>query len=199
MEEKYGQKSVAAPNTSSTLDFTGTEWDLIRAGAQEDTETPLDPPATQGDMIQKVDQLAHDLKNKLANESDDLQLVDGITKFVERYMKLAATGRSRARLASALHMFGSTAGTVHTTRGGPRLRHGKRIPVQSTAAGRRRKGITRGKAKIPAGRPVGTHNHKEKRAEEDRYHLPTRKPPKGKRPHNLSRSISQGSQNAGKW
>ena len=162
MEEKYGEKSTAPHNPSSTPDFTGTAWDLIRAGAQEDAENPIDPPATPDDMIQKVDQLACDLKNKLTNESDDLQLVSGITKFVERYMKLAASGRSHARLASALHMFGSTAGAVHSTRHGPRLRHGKITPVQATASGRRRKGITRGKAKIPAGRPVGNYQTKGK-------------------------------------
>ena len=122
----------------------------MRAGAEGDTETsdPIPPTQEHDSVILKVDQLADDLKNKLINESDDLQLISGISKFVERYLNLSGSKRSQARLASALHMFGSSAGAAHSTRSTPLLRHGKRIPVQATAAGRRRKGITRGKGKI---------------------------------------------------
>ena len=76
-DKKYGKKQVVS---LSDPDFTGTEWDLLRAGAHDDSEVPRS--TSQNDVISKVDKVAADLKSKLTSEADDLQLISGITKFV---------------------------------------------------------------------------------------------------------------------
>ena len=72
-----------------------------------------------------------------------------------------------------------------------RLRHGRRITVQATAAGRRRKGMKRGKTMQIAGRPAGSHY--------ENYSMVVRNEAKGKRVHSFSTNVTKGTQNAGKW
>ena len=103
-------------------------------------------------------------------------------------------------MASAFHKFGWVFGGTVTRQAGA-LRHGRRIPVQATAAGRRRKILSRGKAKAQAGRPVKYKGlvKRTKSKALSRYHLPIRnvKPPKHQ--HSLSGNIQLCQQNAGKW
>ena len=137
--------------------------------------------------------MAEDMKNLLRN---DPQLSSGIDNFISRYFNLSSR-KSYALLASALHGFGrQSTGVVHDVN---HLRRGHKIPIQATAAGRRKRGVSRGKGKIPAGRPVKVQTGSKSKAMITRYFLPVRKAPKGKRPHNLSLSTVIGTQNAGKW
>ncbi len=111
-------------------------------------------------------------------------------KFVDRY-KCYSSHKSNTMLASALHKFGWVfGGSVSSQRFG-RLRHGKRITVQATAAGRCRIGA---KAPLVPGRPTGSQA-----IGIDKHSMPVRNEPKGKRVHSLSHNISKSQQNAGKW
>ena len=122
-------------------------------------------------------------------KENDPQLKAGFKKFIKRYNKMTRT-KTTALLTSAFHCFVSRSGGFATTLCGGRLRRGPRIPIQATAAGRRKTG-TRGKATIPKGQLV-TAAQKVKRLRESRHCMPVRRKPKGKRPHNLTESINKG-------
>ena len=166
---------------------------MIRSGAQDDSTTSEHSDTDYEYMSKLIDSMAEDMKNNLLR--NDPQLSSGIDKFISRYFNLSSR-KSYALLASALHGFGKqSTGVVHANH----LRHGPRIPIQATAAGRRKRGVSRGKGKIPAGRPAKAQTGCKLKAIITRYFLPVRKEPKGKRPHSLSLNISKGTQNAGKW
>ena len=82
---------------------------------------------------------------------------------------------------------------------GESLRHGKRISVRATAAERRKGSMSRAKARVIPGKPVKLARNDEKIDASSRYHLPIRRPLKGRLPHSLKANIDKGSQNAGKW
>ena len=197
LEEKYTLVKKDVSTSTSQPDFTGTEWDLIRSGAQDDPTVCNVSMETYTDyeyMSKMIESMAEDMKKNMLR--NDPQLSSGIDKFILRYFNLSSR-KSYALLASALHGFGKqSTGVVHTTN---HLRHGPRIPIQATAAGRRKRGVSRGKAKIPAGRPIRAQTGSKSKAVITRYFLPTRKEPKGKYPHNLSLSTIKGTQNAEKW
>ncbi len=117
--------------------------------------------------------------------------------FLRRYHNLTQNGTfQNARLSSALHRFGWVfGGTIRSSQGGSMCR-GRRIPVNAKAAGRRRKFVSRGKAKLPPGRPKGM---KVAHYSPSQFQLPSRRQPPGKRLHSLQASILSGTQNAGKW
>ena len=123
-------------------------------------------------------------------------MVSGIEKF-KKYQEMCAS-TTTAKLASALHQFAWSPEKKLIVRPGL-LRKGYRIPVQATAAGRRRKGISRGKGTVTSGRPPKPNCTAGKENDINRYNVPTRREPKGKRPHNFSANVSKGLQNAGKW
>ena len=124
----------------------------------------------------------------------DLQLSSGVTSFITKFNKLSAP-RLRPKLASAFHQFGWEMGTTTITQAG-QIRHGKRIAVQATAAGRRRKVISRGKSRQLSGRPS---KGSQKAAEWLKHSLSIRNEPKGCRIHSLQTNIQAGQQNAEKW
>jgi len=178
----------------------GSHWNLIRAGAL-DFEPELDKENNEqagnteesqcSDIYVRLDQAMNTLKEKLT-ASCDPQLLSGVNKFLTRFEKLSEH-RSLAKLSSAFHQFGWEMGTTTRIQGG-QIRHGKRIPIQSTSAGRRRTGMSHGKGKITAGRPVNsTHSSLMK------HNMPVRRKAKGKRRHSLFSNIQLGLQNAGKW
>ena len=74
------------------------------------------------------------------------------------------------------------------TQGG-QLRHGKQIPVQATATGRRAV-KSHGKRRQTPGHPG---------LKQSRHYLPIRNEPMGRRVHSLKENIQVGQQNAGKW
>ena len=163
-----------------------------------------DPNGSMGDHFQSdvdfeenidVQSLKGEVDNFTSSQlihADDIQLVNGVTKFLRRYNSLSGY-KSTAR--SAFHQFGWIYGgaVLHASTKGT-IRHGKRIAVQATAAGRRCGKNSRGKSRIPAGRSC-TNTF----SLSDVHSMPTRNKPKGKRLHSLQEIISKGLQNAGKW
>ena len=175
-------------------DFSNSAWAVISAVAREDEGECTKSEHEDEDMEVQLEETFQDMKKRL--KENDPQLKAGFKKFIKRYNKMTQT-KTTALLTSALHCFGSKSGGFATTLSGGRLRRGPRIPIQATAAGRRKTG-TRGKGAIPKGRPV-TAAQKATRPWESRHCMPVRRKPKGKRPHNLTESINKGQQNAGKW
>lgn len=103
---------------------------------------------------------------------------------------------ANATIGSALFKFGwKHGGTIKSTQGGY-FRRGQRIPIGAKAASRRRSGVSKGKAKIPSGRPKGA---KIACFPKSKYVMKLRRQPKGKRPHALHLSIVKGTQNAEQW
>lgn len=194
--------NTANTNTANTSDFTGSSWDVVRAGALDDNNddtgvTEILDSTRKRDLLDKIDSMAETMKHQL--DSNDPQLVPGIEKFLVRFHDLSAL-RTTGCLASALHTFGTEARRGVSLACGKR-RWGKRIGVQATASGRRKYG-SRGKAQVTAGRPRSSYVCKViEKEKHTRYTIPTRKKNQveKKRPHNLSLNISLGKQNAGKW
>lgn len=124
------------------MDFSSTHWDLIRAGAYD-----YEDPKLIEETCKKIDSVAEDLKRRLSEHPLDEQLFSGTNKFIHRY-NCYSFSKSNAMLASALHKFGWIFGGSITTQKFGRLRHGKRITIQATAAGRCRKGVKKGKLQL---------------------------------------------------
>ena len=142
---------------------------------------------------------ASTLNSILQCEGDPKPLSTGVTKFISRFDKLSAPSMC-LKLASALHApiwLGN--GTATITQAG-QIRHGKRIGVQATTVGRRRKVKSKGR-QVP-GWPSKGSLTSQKAAEvlaQSRHYLPIRNKPKGRTIHSLRTNIKTGQQNAGKW
>ncbi len=200
--------SMPSSSTSSSLkdgpDFSMSCWDLIRGGELEETEKggelekePLISAGKKAELESHIDSLAETLRAGLA--SDDQQLINGTEKFLTRFDALSQMP-FKARLASALHNFGSEQrGTAASIKCGF-LRRGKRIGVQATATGRRKYG-TKGKAPAEQGRPVKNTSAIPRKPCTSRYTLPKRSHNQmsKKRAHSLAENIRLGKQNGGKW
>ena len=152
----------------------------------QDVSNPL-PRFNIEQTCKKIESVAEDLKKRLKEEPVDEQLLYGANKFVDRYF----SNKTNAMLTSALNRFGWVFGGSVSSQKFGRLRHGRRITVQATAAGRRRKGMKRGKTMQIAGRPAGSHY--------ENHSMVVRNEAKGKRVHSFSTNVTKGTQNAGKW
>ena len=158
------------------------------------------------ETLSQLKVVMEDMTKHLQQKDQDYNMVSGIEKFVKRYQDMCARYQDMcaryqdmcAKLASALHQFAWYPGEKLTVQPGL-LRRGYRIPVQATAAGRRRKGTPRGKGTVTSGRPLKLHCTGGKENDTNRYNMPTRREPKGKRPNNFSVNVSKGLQNVGKW
>ena len=108
---------------------------------------------------------------------------------------------SNNRIASAFNRFGWVFGGNITSIQGGILRRGRRIVVQASAAGRRRKTLSRGKAKVTPGRPIKNENSTRRTQGNDnsKYFIPPRNLKPAKRLHSLTANIALSQQNAGKW
>ena len=96
LEEKYTQIKKDVSASTSQPDFTGTEWDLIRSGAQDDPTVCNVSMETYTDyehMSKMIESMAEDMKNNLLR--NDPQLSSGIDKFISRYFNLQACQLSR--------------------------------------------------------------------------------------------------------
>ena len=185
-------------------DFTSPSMDLIQSGAKpddDDDDTSLESNDMQlqarvQEACSAIDKIADDLKEKLKEQNE--QLLFGVEKFSSGYHNLKG---SIPLLTSSLYRFGWTFGGSVTSRKGGHLRHGRRISVQATAAGRRKGTKSRGKARVTPGAPVKSARGKTSEIydTDSRYYIPTRRPPKGRRPHSLTCNVERGQQNAGKW
>ena len=106
------------------------------------------------ELCAKIDSVTSRLKEII--NSGDQQLSSGVSKFIAIFDKLSAP-RMRPKLTSAFRM-GDWCNYITQ---GDQLRHGKRISVQATAAGRRRAVKSHGKRRqIP--RHPGKHSQVQK-------------------------------------
>ena len=144
--------------------------------------------------MKQIEEFAEDITARVRQNT---LVAQGMQTFLKRYKNMAESGPfHNARISSALHRFGWVfGGSIRSTQGGY-LRRGRRIPVNVMSAGRRRKSASRGRAKLPPGRPKGI---KVATYPTSRYNIPNRKQAPGKRIHSLIHSIQQGTQNSGKW
>ena len=183
--------------TNDGPDFSLPCWAVVREDAKDTSEMETRGKHSSNeeignDLEVKLEEVFQDLKSKL--KENDPQINTGVQKFIDRYN----TMKSNALLASALHQFGSMYAGVATSRQEGRLRRGPRIPIQATAAGRRKYG-SRGKSAAPKGRPSIHYTSKPNTSSAHRHMMPVRREPKGKKPHSLAANIRAGQQNAGKW
>ena len=161
--------------------------------ASEDIVLPGESDSS--DLLQELDSVIADLKIRLQQPDPNLRL--GVKKFIDRYNKMKRSN-STALMTSSFHCFGRTPGGTITSVQGGSIRRGRRIPVQATAAGRRKYG-SKGKAPSTVGRPPANKQKENLVPASSRFTLPLRNKAKGKRPHNLALSVVKGTQNAGKW
>lgn len=184
-------------NNHPITDFSESCWDLIQTGATAEVQSDETIDQQKKSLLSnKIDTIAKVLKDAII--SDDHQLFSGTEKFIKRFDTLSSFP-SKARLASALHCFGSEHyGASESLKSGL-LRRGKQIRVQATATGRRKYG-TKGRGPAQSGRPR-SRKLITARKQASRYTLPIRRKNqvKQKRSHSLSANIKLGRQNAGKW
>ena len=202
LHQKKQEKSVCPikPSGSNSPVFSESAWDLIRSSTMENdpeqscTSTGKSANFNTDELVKQIEEFAQDITSRVKVNTS---IAEGMQTFLRRYKSLTESGKfHNARLSSALHRFGWVfGGTIKSTQGGY-LRRGRRIPVNAQAAGRRRKSVSRGKAKLPPGRPK---NMTLAEYPPSRYAMPNRKEAPGKRLHSLKDSISKGRQNAGKW
>ena len=72
------------PSSLDTMDFTSTHWDLIQAGAYEDSEEPATDKISPNveETRKMIDSVAEDLKRRLREHPLDEQLFSGT--FIDR-------------------------------------------------------------------------------------------------------------------
>ncbi len=135
VEEKRQELAQSAP-PADMPDFSGSEWDLIRASAGvEDTTSANNinecSGINLGGILEGIDEFAQDMKARVTATP---LVAQGIETFLRRYREMKACNFATARLSSALHRFGWVfGGSIRSTQGG-HLRRGRRIPVNSQAA-----------------------------------------------------------------
>ena len=140
----------------------------------------------------------HTFLGKLYMQEDNKQLVFGAEKSISHYNKLK---HNLTLLTSALHQFWLDIRWVSNKKEGGNFRHGWWIAVQAIAAGRR-KGLSRGKAKVTLGKPLGLLKGQPpaKKQLDSWYILPTWWETKGKRKHSLKLSMHRkGASESHEW
>lgn len=189
------------PDGKEMIEKTKSEtcWAIIEEGSKDEEivecQNGLDdnPEFKKNESIEAaLNEVFVDISEKLKQK--DPQFISGIQKFIDRYNGI----KSDAVLASSFHKFGKFDTGKSTCLRAESVRHGIRIPIQASAAGRRKYG-TRGKGPSSKGRPSKYQRRLIPRKPCSRYTMTIRKEPKGKRHHNLSKAIRVGQQNAGKW
>ena len=101
-------------------------WDLVRASIEEVRRAEDDVVDEYERLCQGIYQICSNLKKLLSSRSP--QLMSGVSRFSNKFNKHSSSRLSESKLASCFHQFGWDMG---------KIRHGKRIPIQATAAGRR--------------------------------------------------------------
>lgn len=182
---------------------------MMKEGAADDSDKAVTQEVTilpssideKDTLDEEITAVFEDMKKRLANDTSG-QFKLGVKKFCQRYKMMSQQKFSDNRIASSFNKFGWVFGGSVTSVQGGLLRQGRRIAVQATAAGRRRKTLTRGKAKAPPGRPVKKEANIARTKSElpvSRYHIPPRNQKPPKRLHSLSKNVELSQQNAGKW
>ena len=139
------------------------------------------------ETLSQLKVVMEDMAKHLQQKDQDYNMVSGIEKFLKFYQDMC-TSSTTVKLASTLHQFAWSPGKKLSVQSGL-LRRGYRIPVQATAAGRRRKGTTGGKGTVTSGRPLKVNCTGGKENDINRYNMPTRREPKGKCTHSFSVNV----------
>ena len=192
----------------TSVEFPSNDWKIIKDSADDVSDIPITedvviPPNSLDEddsLDEEITSAFKDIKERLANDTSG-QLKLGVRKFCQRYRMMSKQKFSNNRIASAFNKFGWVFGGSVTSVQGGLLRRGRRITVQATAAGRRRKTLSRGKSKAPSGRPVKKEAQIKHTKSNDlsHYQIPPRNLKPSKRLHSLSVNIALSQQNAGKW
>ena len=151
LDEKYGshpKSELAKKETQQSPchepSFSTTDWDALQSGAME-SDSDHSELKTEEDqhlkIYKKIVNMGEVLKKMVMSHNP--QFLSGVSTFLKKFDKLS-TGSSQSKLVAALHQFGWEMAATTVLKPG-QLRHGKRIAVQATAAGRRRKGRSKGK------------------------------------------------------
>ena len=203
-ETKNNMDDITTESNDFT-DFSSNAWKVITEDAQDQDDNEVmttivksTPDATA--VTSDLTIIIEDLKQSLEQDTSG-QLKQGVQKFCQRYQQMSVQKFSNNRIASAFNRFGWVFGGNITSIQGGILRRGRRIAVQASAAGRRRKTLSRGKAKVTPGRPVKNENSTRQTQGNDnaKYIIPTRNLKPAKRLHSLTANIALSQQNAGKW
>ena len=132
-------------------------------------------------VCSNLDYVVEDLKSRL---TCDPQIKEAVGKFCEKYWTL----KMSTTLASSLHQFGRPHFPPTRKSTIKRYRHNM-IPVQPTATAHRRPLLSRGRRDAPQGRPKGSKRKAE--VELDKSIMPKRGKLSLKKPHSLSKLMSQ--------
>ena len=129
---------------SSAMD---TQTDELCASTGQSSPFNID------DLVKQIEEFTEYITARVKNNS---LVAQGMQTFLRRYSRLTESGQfHNARLSCVLHHFGWVfGGSIRSTQG-EYLHRGRRIPINALSAGRRRKSTSRGKAKLPPGRPKG--------------------------------------------
>ena len=132
LEDKYQKHKQENTYSLDLPDFSGSQWDLIRAGSHDQQEISSTPASlcSVEDTCNKINEVMLNLKKQLRQQPPDEQLVSGAKKFVERY---AALSQKPALLISALHRFGWVFGGSISSRKFGKIHHGKRITASNSS------------------------------------------------------------------
>ena len=198
---------IPPEGNDSNPDFFDNAWKVVKEDAKDqddkDVTTTPQPAKDSANVIaisHNLITIMKDLQQRFEKDTSG-QLKQGVEKFCQRYQQITMLKFSNNRIASALNRFGWVFGGNITNVQGGILRRGRRIAVQATAAGRRRKTLSRRKAKVTAGRPVKNEAMTQRTQGDENisYYIPPRnlKPPK--RLHSLTTNVALSQQNARKW
>ena len=200
--ENTGDESVSVSDRFVNAWNTVKE-DAIHTGEkrlQEETVLHEEAEVSCNTVEEGLSSVFNDLKDRISQDKSG-QLQTGIQKFCNRYKSMCEQTFSTNRIASAFNKFGWVFGGTSSSFQGGMLRRGRRITVQATAAGRRRKTLSRGKGKAPSGRPLKSELQIKRTTSDDqqRYFIRPRNMKPSKRLHSLITNVSMCQQNAGKW
>ena len=150
-----------------------------------------DDSSSQKIILENLTMVVEDMKVRLA--SGDPNFVDGLSKFCHRYMTTARKTPlfATSKLASKLHQFGNSGSYIRSrfkAKFPGSCVSGKKIPVQSTGAARRRPGLSRGKGAVKVGRPLGSKIQSKKNSASMNF---GRKFMRANVPHNLTQSVCE--------
>ena len=127
MNKLRAQDQADINHNTDEPDFSESCWDLIRAGAQDETAEIQSDQEKRSQLINNIDKIAEALKDAVTG---DHQLSSGAEKFLKRFNALSSFP-SKARLASALHGFGSEHHGISKSLKSGLLRRGKQIKSTS--------------------------------------------------------------------
>jgi len=121
---------------------------------------PVSTAQSQRDVLEDLSHVVEDMRFRV--KTGEPGFISGLKNLCSKYMTTASRSHvfATTKLSDMLHKFGKTGG-YWKARHRPKLStgtvmSGKRIPVQSSGACRRRAGLPRGRGAVKRGRPPGS-------------------------------------------